>query len=262
MKPPPLPREHGAWVMLALPLLLGLALASGRGAAVWLVPPASVLAFLAHYALVPAIQRARERKAMPPAWLRRRVVWGCVYLVGSAGAFAGCAALVPAASRAEMLAVAGASALAAAVYAAASSLGRGRALGSELVGMTGMALASPMMAAAAGRALDRVAFGASAIALGYFLSSLAFVRTYERRLTAPRAAAIACVAIHAALAVALAAAWWAGALPRAWWIAFLPVAARTAWGLARPPANLRALGLRELWVATSFAALAILALAK
>ena len=154
MKPPPLPREHGAWVMLALPLVLGLALTRGRSAAAWLVPPASVLAFLAHYALVPAIQRAREGKPSPPAWLRRRVVWGCIDLAGSAAAFAGCVALAPAAARPGLLLVAGTSAIAAAAYAAAASLGRGRVLSSELVGMTGMALASPMMAAAAGRALD------------------------------------------------------------------------------------------------------------
>jgi hypothetical protein len=38
--------------------------------------------------------------------------------------------------------------------------------------------------------------------------------------------------------------------------AFLPVFARTAWGLAAPPANLRTLGWREAGVSAAFTAIA------
>jgi hypothetical protein len=247
--------------MLALPLVLGFSLTGARPAAPWWVVPSSVLAFLAHYALVPAIQRARERKGMPADWLRRRLVWGTVYLAGAGIAFAAVVALAPASARPGVLAVGGAGALAAGIFAAASSSGSGRALWSEIVGMTGTALAAPMMAAAAGRPLDRVAFGAAAMALGYFLSTLAFVRSYEGLVRARRAAVRRCLAAHAAIGGALLVAAVFEALPRAWWLAYLPVALRTAVGLARPPANLRALGLREVWVALSFAALAFLLLA-
>jgi hypothetical protein len=44
--------------------------------------------------------------------------------------------------------------------------------------------------------------------------------------------------------------------------AFAAVVARTVWGLARPPRNLRRLGLREIWVATSFAAMGLVGLVR
>ena len=34
--PPPLPREHGAWTMLAIPACLGLAVGGARSLAAWL----------------------------------------------------------------------------------------------------------------------------------------------------------------------------------------------------------------------------------
>jgi riboflavin transporter FmnP len=103
-------------------------------------------------------------------------------------------------------------------------------------------------------------FGAAALALGYFLSSVAYVRAYET-LRANRQRAIrSCVAAHVALAAAL----WVlaayGALPRWWWAAFVPVIARTVWGLAVPPGNVRQVGLREAWVAGTFTLIACLAL--
>jgi hypothetical protein len=247
--------------MLALPLLLGFSLAGAGRAAPWCVVPAAVLAFLAHYALVPALQRARERKPMPADWLRRRLVWGGLYLAGAGAAFAAAVALAPGSTRADLLAVAAAAALAAGIFAAASALGSGRTLWSEIVGMAGTSLAAPIMAAAAGRPLDRLALGAAAMALAYFLSTLAFVRGYAGLGSARRASVMGCLAAHAAIGGALVVAAAHDALPRAWWIAYLPVALRTGVGLARPPANLRALGLREVWVAVSFATLAFLLLA-
>jgi hypothetical protein len=96
--------------------------------------------------------------------------------------------------------------------------------------------------------------------LGYFLSSVAYVRAYER-LRANRQGAIrSCVATHVALAAAFSALAVYGALPRWWWAAFIPVIARTVWGLAAPPRNVREVGLREAWVAAAFTLLACLAL--
>ena len=108
--------------------------------------------------------------------------------------------------------------------------------------MAGLALIAAMMAAAAGHPFDRSLFGASLIAIGYSLSSLAFVRAYEWRRDVPRGAVGACVLAHVALLAGLAGAAAAGALPRWWWLAFVPVVSRTAWGLARPPENRRRLG--------------------
>ena len=79
--------------MLAIPMLLGLAAGGARSDAAWLVPPATVLVFLAHHAIVPWAQRVRERKPSPLGYAARRLGWGAVYLAGGALVFA-CAMLL------------------------------------------------------------------------------------------------------------------------------------------------------------------------
>lgn len=44
LSPPPLAREHGAWTMLAIPMVLGRAAGGLRSGAAWFVPPAAALA--------------------------------------------------------------------------------------------------------------------------------------------------------------------------------------------------------------------------
>lgn len=238
--------------MLTIPMILGLGAGGWSAPAAWLIPPATVLVFLAHYAIVPWAQRAREGKAMPPGYAARRIVWAALDLAGSGICFAGAVLVAGSDARPALLAIAGAAAVLAGVYAGAAVFGSGRAIVAEMLGMAGMSLTAPMMAAAAGRPLSRALFGSAAMALGYFLSSVAFVRSYDG-LKGDRPRAMArCVAAHVAIAAGLLGAARAGILPDFWWAAFVPVVARTAWGLASPPTNLRALGLRELWVALAF----------
>lgn len=245
--PPPLPREHGAWVMLALPLIFGLAIA-WRSPSAWLVAAAALLAFLAHYALVPALQRRRSGKAAPEAWFRARWTWGGVYLVVAGLAFGGAIALAPATTRTTAVTLAMISAGCAAVYFAAAAFGEGRALWSEVVGMAGMALVAAMVAATAGPP-DVRAWSAVSIAYAYSLSSLSYVRAYGELRERRRAATLRCVAAHLALAVGLLILFLMQVVS-GWAIAAMaPVALRTVAGLIRPAANLRALGMRELWVA-------------
>ena len=258
--PPPLPREHGAWTMLIIPMLLGLAAGGARVGCAWLVPPATVFVFLAHHAIVPWAQRARERKTSPPGYAVRRLGWGAAYLGLALFVFAGAVHAAPPAARGPFLTIAGIAAVLAAVYAVACVLGRGRSIGPETLGLAGVSLSAPMMVAVAGRPLDRTLLGAAALALGYFLSSVAYLRAYETLRVNRQSAIRSCVAAHIALTAALVALDFYGALPRLWWIAFVPVIARTVWGLARPPANVRQVGLREAWVAASFTLLAYAAL--
>ena len=96
--------------------------------------------------------------------------------------------------------------------------------------------------------------------MGYFLSSVAYVRAYETLRANGQGAIRSCVVAHTALAAGLLALAVYGALPPWWWVAFVPVIARTVWGLAAPPGNVRQVGLREAWVATAFTLLACLAL--
>ena len=256
--PPPLPREHGAWVMLAIPLVLGLAIGFGS-LAPWLVVLAVLAAFLGHYALVPALQRLRAGKAAPDAWFRARWSWGARYLASAGASFAAALVLAPAAARASVLGLAIACAAGASVFFVASVLEVGRALWSELIGIAGMALSAALVAAAGGT-VDRRAWSAAAVAYAYSLSSVAFVRAYGARRADPRGAVVRCVAAHAAIAAGLILLWHQHAVA-GWTIAALaPVVVRTAWGLNRPPPNLRALGRRELVVAVSFVAVAVLSL--
>ncbi len=246
--------------MLVIPMVLGLAAGGWRSAAAWLVAPAAVHVFLAHHAIVPWAQRARERKPSLPGYAVRRLAWGAIYLVGGA-LFFSCAVLVAGpAARGPFLAIAGVAAGLAAVYAAASVLGRARSIGFEALGLTGVSLSAPMMAAASGQPLDRSIFGAAGLALGYFLSSVAYVRAYEKLRVNRHAAVGWCILAHVALAAALVGLASFGALPPWWWIAFVPVVARTVWGLAFPPGNVRQVGLREAWVAAAFTVLACVAL--
>ncbi len=246
--------------MLAIPAVLGGAAGGARAIALWLVPVATLLVFLAHHAIVPWAQRARERKPSPPGYAARRLGWGAAYLVGASLVFAASVLAATSGARGPVFAIAGVAAALAVVYALAAVYGRGRSLAAEVLGMAGVSLCGPMMAAAAGRPFDHSLFGAAALALGYFLSSLAFVHAYEWMRERRAAAVSACVVAHLALTAALATAASSHVVPRWWWAAFVPVAARTAWGLARPPENLRRLGLREIAVAVAFTLLASLAL--
>jgi len=213
--------------MLVIPMLFGFAAGGWRSVASWLVPLATVLVFLAHHAIVPWAQRARERKASPQGYAVRRVVWGAGYLAAATLVFAYAVRAANPGARASFVAVASVAALLAAVYALAATWGHARSIVFEVLGMTGVSLTAPMMAAAAGSAIDRSLFATSALALAYFLSSLSYVRAYEGLRTNRAIAIRGCVLVHVALATALATGAAFGALPPWWWIAFAPVAART-----------------------------------
>jgi len=179
--------------MLVIPMVFGLAAGGARSGAAWLVPPATVFVFLAHHAFVPWAQRLREGKPMPPGYAVRRIVWGSVGLAGAAAFFSSALIATPPEARNVLLAVAGVAAFLAAVYAAASVLGHARSIVPEVLGLTGVALNGPMMTAGSGRPVDRSVCGIAVLALAYFLSSVAYVRAYERLRVDRRAAIRDCV---------------------------------------------------------------------
>jgi hypothetical protein len=242
--------------MLLLPLILGTGLAGMRPSGAWLVPPAVVLVFLAHCALVPVAQRLLKGKPAEPEWLCPRMAWVLAYLVGAALAFGAAFSTTPLPNRPWLLAVSAGAALGGALYTSASCAGAARRVVPELVGMAAMSLSAPIMALAAGGPVDERLPAASLMAFAYSASMLAFVRAYGRLERAGRAAVLGCVAAHVVLFGGLALAATAGWLSPCWVVAFAPVAARTAWGLTRPARNLRQLGRREIWVASSFTLIA------
>ena len=175
-------------------------------------------------------------------------------MAGSLACFA--AALVTSSTRSVVLPIGAASASLAAAFAVASIMGVGRMLIFEILGMGGMALVASMMAAAAGRPASSMLFAPAYLSLSYFLSSLAFVRTYDA------SSIFRSVAAQTTIVLALAVVDRLGGLIPFWWISWIPIVVRTAVGIVRPPANLRVLGVREAWVAVAFTLLAGLAVAR
>lgn len=239
--PPPLPREHGAWVMVCMPLILGAAQAGWGLSAAWLIPPAVLPVFLAHYALQPA---------------GRRLGWASVYGMTSVVLFMAAVLLTAGQHRAWLLAIAAVAAIGGGGFTIASIAGAGRRIATELSGMAAMSLSAPMMALAAGEAIDASLLAGAAMAFGYSVSILSFVRAYTGRKQGRTVTTTLCIIVHIVLLGGLALLEKAGWLPPWWWIAFLPVIWRTAWGLARPPKTLRAVGMRELWVSLAFTVIA------
>lgn len=259
---PPIPREHGAWAMLATAIVVGLARAGIGNAGALLAGAGILLLFLARSTSVTALARTLEGRKLPSGHLTRRLLWAGLYLAAACLCFAFVLAGSAAGVRAALARAAVLPLVLGGVHAALGVAGRDRTLLAELLGMAGLAATAPLVVAAAGRPVDGEAAGTAVLALLYFLSSLSFVRAY-RRIRSHGAMAIgSCIAAHAALALALAGAVHAGWLPPAAWLAFAPVAARTAWGILRPPRDLRVLGLREIAVATIFLMLAALAVAQ
>jgi hypothetical protein len=259
-KPPPLPREHGAWAMLAIPLLLGFAAARRPGVPALSVIPAMLSLYLARSVAVPTAARLARGRPSPPGYVARRAVWAAIYLAGSVAAFAAAAAAADPPARRAALAVGAVVFLLGSAHAALALAGKDRTLVGEALGMAGLAGGASLVTAFAGRPLDGRAAGLALLALSYFFSAAAFVRAFERTKTARTAATVACIAAHAVLLgglVLLCVTRW---IPPLAILSFAPVLARTAWGLRFPPRNVRVLGWREAGVATAFAVIASLAL--
>jgi hypothetical protein len=243
--------------MLTLPMLLGAVLAGVRPSAGWLMPWAVVAVFLAHNALFPVVERRIARKPAPADWLRRRLVWGGLYLSTSSVLFALVVVLTVPANRGAVIGLSLAAAAGGAFYFIATCFGVGRLVACELVGMAALSLSAPIMALAAGRPFETVQLGAALLAFVYSASALSFVRAFGATRGLRVRAIGGCVVSHLLLIAVVA--WVArdGWLPAWWLLAFVPLLVRLAWSFGWPPRNLRLLGLREIWVAAVYTVIVI-----
>jgi hypothetical protein len=276
-EPPPLPHEHGAWAMLVLPLVLGLAAAgdapaaaadavTGGGAstpagAAWLaaalVPPAMALLFMSRYAAVAAATRIVDGKKVPEGFIARRILWAAIYIGAGALLFAAAWRLAPPGARRDVVAAGAVTLLLGALHTLLVFAGRDRTIPGEIIGMAGLASAATLVMTVAGRPLDRRSVGAGLLALLYFASSLAYVRAIRGLWKGDTTGRRRCIVAHALIAGAVAQIAAGSFIPFLAAAAFLPVYARTTWGLVAPPANLRTLGWREVGVSVAFAAIAM-----
>jgi hypothetical protein len=248
--------------MLAIPLLVGLA-ASGRPVlSSLLILPATLLLFMARYAALPAATRLARGRNLPEGYLARRFLWSAIYLAGSGALLLAAVATATPSARGATLLVAVVTGVLGTTHAALALLSLDRTLWGELIGLTGLACSAALVMAAAGHPLDGRAWAVVGLCLGYFVTSVAYVRTYRARDRGERRAPLACIVVHVLVLAGWVALWRQGWLPAPGLVAFVPVAMRTAVGLWRPPANVRAVGWTEMGVATSFLVLAAVAVAS
>jgi len=253
-EPSLLPREHGAWGQLAMPILTGLALGA-PGAPALLLAAAFVIAFLAHEPLLVVLgQRGfRLRDAQAARAVRRTVV---LAVAGGAAGVLGLL-LAPPSARTAVLAPA---ALGVAAFALVS-LRLERTTGGEILVATALAACAAPLALASGAPASWAWSSAFVWAASFCTATLSvraiLLRARTKGGTDRRLLAAAGVAAIAAGAATLA---WTGTLPAAAALAILPTAVASLALTVVPvrPQRLAAVG----WslVAASVAGLLVLVL--
>jgi len=243
--------------MLGITAAFGLAASPAPGPGAWVALPGLLLLFLARDAVLPAALRLTQGKSSPRRFLARRLGWGTAYILLAALLVLAALALAPDSSSASARAAAAVLLSLGALHAGLALAGRDRTAWGEVLGMTGLAAGGPFVAACGGVDGGASILAPGLLALGYFVSSLVFVREYRTRAGREREAALQSLAAHAILGCGLAVASVAGLIDPWAALAFVIVIARAVWAVAVPAPNLRALGLRELAVAALFLVLGV-----
>ncbi len=262
---PPLPKEHGSWAMLAIPLLLGLAVAPAWHPRALVLLLAVLAFFLVRYPLALLVKIRKRAAADKSALVGWAVVYGGVAALsgGWLVLFQGLGWLAPLGLVGALLVL---------FHLWLVSRRQEMSLAGELVGITGLALGAPMAYYAAAGALDHTAAILWLINALYFGGTVFYIKLKVRqqpRLPAPdRAAerlvkARACLTYQAAVltvVILLAAQRWAPLLAP---LAFLPVTVKIISGAWRwqdkKSLSLTRLGIAELIHAITFAGLVVVA---
>ncbi len=257
------PREHGAWGMLLVPLVTGAAvglLKHGRGLPVLLLTVAALALFWMRTP-VEALLGTTPVRAHTPA--ERRQVAIASGTLGFVAALA-LAALLWDGRNLGLVAIGAAAALAFIVQAGLKRFGRRMRMNAQLIGSMGLVCTAPAAYYVASGRLD-------APALGLWLANWIFagnqIHYVQVRIHAARASgwkekcsqAWGFLAGHLAMLLALLLAWRLHLLPIYALAAFAPVTVRGLRWFVRPavPLNVRRLGWTELAHDVAFAALLI-----
>jgi hypothetical protein len=254
---PPLPREHGAWAWLLLPLVAGGAAAGSANAPLALLTVGSLAAYVARTPLEMALRR--------PAQRRTNAGWAGLYAVAALLALA---PLIFYYHRWGLLPLGAIGiAIALPVLISRRLRYRWRAQGEMLV-VVGLSLLAPAAYHAATGDFDEQAAVLWAPPALYGTGSIFYVRMLfeQRRSAAPTgiSGARGALAFYlTALWMAIAAGTTSGLLPLLTPVAFLPATLKIALALARRTAadNVRRTGVIEVLHATLFAALLVAAYA-
>ncbi|MEW5957469.1 MAG: YwiC-like family protein [Chloroflexota bacterium] len=262
---PPLPREHGAWAMLTVPLSLGLVIAPAWHNRALVLVVAALVFFLARFPLATLVKTRRRRNpGRFDQWQWVAVYSGVTLLSGAWLVLAqGLGWLAP-------LGLVGGLLLGYHLWLVARR--EEMSIGGEVAGIGGLALGAPLAYYAASGQLDRTAAALWLVNALYFSGTVFYIKLKVRqqpRLPAPDhlverlIKAKACLAYQTAaltLVIALAAFRQAPVLTL---LAFAPATVKVLVGAGRwqdkQSLNLVRLGLTELFHALAFAGLVIIA---
>lgn len=243
-----LPKEHGAWAMLYVPFVLGVTVAWRLSWAVLLLLAATSALFIARESLLVwwrARTRGRTTENSQQAG-RLLLIYGLIATAGGLPlilayrfywllplALIGCALLVVNGKQATQF--------------------EDRSVQSEIIAIAGLTMTAPAAYAVARGAWDQTALWLWALSAAYFASSVFYVKLRVTGLHAKRPedkqrARRQCIAYHAFLPAALAAAVVTRSLPLFVLMAFAPVLGRTLWSLLKPAnsLNLKRIGITEI----------------
>jgi hypothetical protein len=246
-----LPKEHGAWGMFFIPLVLGLAVGGHWSSKVTLFIMAAAAAFLAREPFMTA-WRSWRRKTDPGSARRAALMY--MLAAGSIGG-----TLLPFYPWLALLGVLGF-----AVYcwhAEVAMRGEGRSTLAELLAIATSMLTAPAAYYVSSGRLDGTALLLWALCFGYFASAVYYVKmrltfARPRKPTYPARTRRQCLIYHVALTASLAA-----LIPYVSTVVlagFLPVLIRAFYYVARPTnqANLKQIGWSEVVYSLIFLACA------
>ncbi len=257
----PLPREHGAWAMLIVPLLVGVSAAETFPPAFWLLAFVAFGFFLLRYPLVLAI-KSRQADARAEA-LRWSALYGGLTCAGSVALWL--------ATRLWLLIPLGAfGALSLALYLWLAARRAEMTTVGEWIGVAGLALGAPGAYLVATRALNETAGALYALNVLYFGGTIAYIKFKVReqpRASAPRDLASrlwagrVTVGYHALVVVVVTLSALIGWVPALIPVAFVLPMCKVVVGVLTRPARLNVprLGYVEVAFVSAFAAIVFLA---
>jgi hypothetical protein len=240
-----LPREHGAWAMLFVPLVIGSLVAMQWSLALVLVALSATAVFIARDSVI-NWWRSRSRGKEDPGAVRAMLIYLAI----------GVAAGIPLLLFYRLylfVAFGAASALLLSINALQAARREDRSMGSEILAICGLTLSAPAAYYAATTKLDAVAATLWLVCALYFTSSVFYVKfrvsVLNRRKPELRKRYWRhCVVYHVFLLFALAAFALTRSINVFALVAFIPVLGRSFWHLAKPGAklNLRRVGVLEI----------------
>lgn len=259
------PREHGAWGLLFVPMLTGAAIALAGGGRVLPVLLFATAALALFWLRTPVESLMGTSPIRPQNEAERQpvIVAACALTAVAAAALS---ALLWSGSQNQLLVIGAVAAAAFVVQASVKKLGRTMRMPAQFVGVVGLTAAGPAAYYAASGRLDHTAIAIWLANWIFAAGQIHFVqlRIHGARLGEFRAklkAGAAFLAGQAAIIVLLLATWRVGLLPALALLAFVPAVFRGLRWFFRGPQTLavRTLGWWEVAHSVTFGVLLVLA---